>query len=283
MFKINSQSVRAQGVRTETTPSCSISSFAKIACLILLAAFVFPQFVLAQGAGITWVDRTTYKIGYQFSSSNSTFQANEHISVNLYLETFSPTECFGGTFDLDLDPGVDFDPDSGYTVPETSNLGSSGEMNASWTYDATENEGSFNVHRVDSTDQSCSGIILKANLVIGASSINAEDVLQAFDGGIIMMENLDLKWGEETAAKLEEAVQVSVFPNPCTDWIQVTAEGEEQLVVKLRNLKGQVVWEENGAGGRRLDLQGLKAGMYVIEVRNTEGRLLHTGKIVRAE
>lgn len=71
---------------------------------------------------------------------------------------------------------------------------------------------------------------------------------------------------------------VSVFPNPSNGQITLTNTGETIYTVKLYNELGQEVIKteklEGNESGKILDLQHLQAGVYFIELVNSEGRIV---------
>lgn len=68
---------------------------------------------------------------------------------------------------------------------------------------------------------------------------------------------------------------VSFYPNPVTDILKISCETE--FIVKIRNIQGaQVLQSENQ---NEIDLSGLDAGVYIIEIKTGGGTL--TKKIVK--
>ena len=65
---------------------------------------------------------------------------------------------------------------------------------------------------------------------------------------------------------------VSVFPNPANSQVTVTAEGIRQ--VELLNLLGQKVasFDGNGSGSLTIGLSDLAKGVYLVTVKDMEGR-----------
>ena len=70
----------------------------------------------------------------------------------------------------------------------------------------------------------------------------------------------------------EETLDVSLFPNPANGQVTVTAEDIRR--VEIRNLLGQKVatLDGNGSESVTLDLSNLPKGVYLVTVKDTEGR-----------
>ncbi|WP_299462516.1 T9SS type A sorting domain-containing protein [uncultured Microscilla sp.] len=63
--------------------------------------------------------------------------------------------------------------------------------------------------------------------------------------------------------------KVGVYPNPATDYLKIQANSKEQIVqLQVVNLKGQVMVQEEGnqTATQRLSVNGLKKGLYILNV-----------------
>lgn len=261
-----------------------VCSFQNVIRLTLFAGFLglfFVQNAHAQSSDITWIDHVSYKVGYQFSSSSQTFQANEHISVNLFLETTSPTEVIGGYFDLTVSSLVDEDPNSAFKLPSPSNLGYPDDLKTEYSWDPGTHESHLEVSKLNNIPQSCSGQIASLEYVVGSLEVDAEDLVQAFDGGTMIMENIDMRLATGIEDETNDALQVFLFPNPFTDKVTLKHQLKGDHTFRLRNLGGKLLFESQLAKTQKLDLQSYPRGMYILEVLDTEGRQVYTKKIVK--
>lgn len=72
----------------------------------------------------------------------------------------------------------------------------------------------------------------------------------------------------------ENALNVSVFPNPASDYVTVEAEGLEEVIIF--DLRGRVMMEEHTKGCTRIKLDKLMCGLYTIVAKTHEGYIKRT-------
>ena len=251
----------------------------KIVLVALFVSLSLDTSLPAQSAEIHWSDQGTYQIGYQFSSADS--PANTPISVNLYLETNSPTEGYGGAFDLDLDEGVNMDPDVPFTFPTSNNLGDPEELEVFYELDSTLNEAHFRVYRKDSVEQGISGVVLVVHCKTGSSPVDAEAFVEAFSGPILVLENVDMKQNERPVAARESLVEIKMFPNPCTDWIQIEPSGATRFTAQFIDLKGTIVKESRIEPGHKIRMTDIDKGIWFVRVLNANKDPIGTCTIIK--
>ena len=75
----------------------------------------------------------------------------------------------------------------------------------------------------------------------------------------------------------ENALPINVYPNPAKD--RVVIEGNEAAEVNVYNALGQVV--KTVRGTNEIDLSGLVAGVYMLRIRDKEGRIFLEKVMVR--
>ena len=68
-----------------------------------------------------------------------------------------------------------------------------------------------------------------------------------------------------------EDMKISLYPNPTSGIIYVELDDSFDAVVY--NYQGQVVMREYGCNGQ-IDMSGLKTGVYFVEIRNTDNRII---------
>lgn len=81
---------------------------------------------------------------------------------------------------------------------------------------------------------------------------------------------------EQVAAQMAE--QVVLYPNPTTGEVFWTGTGEQDVLVKVFNLTGQVVAEANSPN-RHISLGKLADGLYLVQLLATDGTVLATQKL----
>ncbi|MBC7775755.1 MAG: T9SS type A sorting domain-containing protein [Phycisphaerae bacterium] len=89
---------------------------------------------------------------------------------------------------------------------------------------------------------------------------------------------------EDRAQVLAPTMQLRVGPNPASEWVQVewAANETNETTVSLLDLSGKVLQEQTAQGGEtsvRLDLQGLPAGVYLVQV--AQGGQAEVTKLIR--
>ena len=84
----------------------------------------------------------------------------------------------------------------------------------------------------------------------------------------------------------EPQVQLTVFPNPATGWVNVAVKGAmtEALTLKLSDQSGRTVRRDDlGMGGgfrmKKMSLDRLPAGLYFLTVTDDQGRILKAEKV----
>ena len=251
----------------------------QISILTGFLAIFSSQLLHAQSPPITWVDKGTFQIGYQLSSNASTFQANEQVSVKLYTDVQSPVTAIGADFDLFVSSLVSIAPSSAYTIPPSSELGTASELSTSFQWNATSSQADATIWRSDSVQRSFSGHLMTVNFVVGSTAVKSEDLVRSLDGGLVIMDNLDMRLANPAIE--EPLVQTKVYPNPCTNWISVQHAGRESLHLRMWNLRGNTVLEADVVPGERKSLHGVGKGIYLVEVLGEGGERLYHGKIFK--
>lgn len=79
---------------------------------------------------------------------------------------------------------------------------------------------------------------------------------------------------ELNVQKEKLAIEMNAYPSPATDYVTVDFKGNDVKSIEVRNMTGQLVLSENiktGEESRQLNVQGLDNGLYMINVRLTNG------------
>ena len=75
-------------------------------------------------------------------------------------------------------------------------------------------------------------------------------------------------------------ITLSVFPNPATDFINVTVKGNvNDAVVKIYSALGTEVYSENIENFKKIDVSDFKNNVYIINVYSKD-ELLETARFV---
>ena len=70
------------------------------------------------------------------------------------------------------------------------------------------------------------------------------------------------------------AIEMNAYPSPATDYVTIDFKGNEVNGIEVRNMTGQLVLSENikvGEDSRQLNVQGLDNGLYMVNVKLTNG------------
>lgn len=261
----------------EVCPVLNLRKFTVCALFFLLSSL---QLLQAQSAGITWVDRDSFKIGYLVDTESSTLNANSSYSVKLYLEMVDEQTCIGGHFDLTWPSSVSLDTaNSTYSVPGTSWLGESHQIIGGQSDGATAYEATFDLSREDAIAQTGSGWVMTAHFVVGPNNISTSEAIVYMDGGITPIENIDLKQAAPQQPSLP-ATSTTVFPNPFSESIQVESASGNPVQVRLIGSTGTTLARRELLPGTQWDLSHLPAGAYFLEIHE-EGHAPQVQRILK--
>lgn len=77
----------------------------------------------------------------------------------------------------------------------------------------------------------------------------------------------------ETAEELPEEWEISVYPNPTTDWLKVRFTETETLALKLFDLQGRLLADWGTIRGEAvLDVELYPEGVYLLQLQSEDGR-----------
>lgn len=72
---------------------------------------------------------------------------------------------------------------------------------------------------------------------------------------------------------------LKIYPNPTSDYIKIDMPTNAESTIRILQLDGKLVFNQTGiTGSERITLPELSAGMYIVEVLNTENR--YFGKVL---
>jgi photosystem II stability/assembly factor-like uncharacterized protein len=78
------------------------------------------------------------------------------------------------------------------------------------------------------------------------------------------------------------AMDISVYPNPATDWLRINLAGESSATLRLFDLSGrQLLTQKWSPAANSLPVNGLPAGTYILQVEFTGRRRMSKSVLVR--
>jgi hypothetical protein len=240
---------------------------------------LFPQGLHAQGGSIHWTVKDSFQVGYQLSTDSDTIPAHTQFYVDLHLETFEQTEVLGAYFVFQLPDLVNPSSSDAYSLPAPNPLGETQDLTVSATWNAQTQQSNSAVWRSDGVPQPVAGNVLRLHFVTGNLSVATDNLVQTFDGGLVMEENADLKTAELEV--WDSPATVIAYPNPCREWLAIDLPYPEAGSYTLRDLNGRV-WKSGAAvPGIRIDLDHVPSGVLILDVRDAWGRSILVEKIVK--
>ena len=97
------------------------------------------------------------------------------------------------------------------------------------------------------------------------------------------LRNVDMDGREEVSDAVSisryKSAGVSVFPNPAIDYLQVSTSQESRLLIY--NALGALVLDQNVNGGSMISVADLQPGYYHTVVRDLNGSVTYTDKLVK--
>ena len=80
-------------------------------------------------------------------------------------------------------------------------------------------------------------------------------------------------------AQVASRADISVFPNPATEFIQVQDQSSSAATVDIYNLVGKKLRSFEYADGQQYWVSDLPKGMYLIQVTDRRGTIITTQKV----
>lgn len=73
---------------------------------------------------------------------------------------------------------------------------------------------------------------------------------------------------------------INVYPNPATNFVNFEIDGLENGTVTINSITGQEVVNASFANGTKIDVNHLNNGVYIYNVRNANGEVVKTNKLI---
>ena len=294
MKNLRSSNAANQAVQLRKGNLCAIFS------LILFFGIQFSPLQKAYSQ-VVWTDFGDYQLGYELSSSQSFFFNGDQFDIKLYADVPAAAQAIGVRFDLDLDAEVSVDASAPLSTPGSSWLGNSDDLTTVHQQVSGEERGS--VYRTDEPERSGNGWVLSMHVTVGTNGVPASQVVDNLGGVVILAENMDMRTapvaageqGEgsggqqsdlepETSSPLfasELVNEVSVYPNPCTDWVQFHLEGNDTQTATVYTMDRQVALQQNVYSGQKVNLGHLQAGIYLVILSSSDGSASRPIRLVK--
>ncbi len=101
------------------------------------------------------------------------------------------------------------------------------------------------------------------------------------NGTELWIDNVNLG-GSAGVYELFSNVSVNAYPNPTSDIVTFEIEGTETATIELYNAAGAVVKNVNTTSTlTNISLGNVKAGNYFYTVKNTEGKIVRSGQVIK--
>lgn len=86
--------------------------------------------------------------------------------------------------------------------------------------------------------------------------------------------------GVNSPANTNVAVSVATYPNPVSDYLNVKVTGSEENQVRIIDVLGNVVYDGKMNASKKIDVNNLNNGVYIIKVSNANGKELQSKKLI---
>ena len=77
----------------------------------------------------------------------------------------------------------------------------------------------------------------------------------------------------------DRSAEYIVFPNPFVDQITIQGKLSRGMTLEVYNTNGSLVYREPISVSN--NLSSMKSGMYIINIQDDQGRLLHSQKVLK--
>ncbi len=81
----------------------------------------------------------------------------------------------------------------------------------------------------------------------------------------------------------EDDFTLSVFPNPCTDILNISFNENFTGIIKITNITGQIMINKNisNKNSETIDISDFPTGIYLCNIYNEEGNIIQNKKIIK--
>jgi hypothetical protein len=93
------------------------------------------------------------------------------------------------------------------------------------------------------------------------------------------IDSIDLQINMSVGIEEKEVLGMTAYPNPANNALTVNTTGTENVVLKITDVLGKVVYYDEVGAIKKLDVSDYKSGVYLVSVYN-EGVLVQTRRVV---
>jgi hypothetical protein len=164
-----------------------------------------------------------------------------------------------------------------------SAVANNGAVDLAWTTDMEINSDHFNIQASTNAGAAWNtiGTVAAAGnsaSVLNYSFVDGHPAQGTTEYRLVMVDrNGNTAYSQVVAVRIGSIASVSVYPNPATDYVNVTLNGDASVTANIRlvNMTGQVLLEKTvtNAGGTTVPLMvsGYPAGNYAIVITGSDG------------
>jgi Secretion system C-terminal sorting domain len=164
-----------------------------------------------------------------------------------------------------------------------SAVANNGAVDLAWTTDMEINSDHFNIQSSTNAGAAWNtiGTVAAAGnsaSVLNYSFVDGHPAQGTTEYRLVMVDrNGNTAYSQVVAVRIGSIAAVSVYPNPATDYVNVTLTGDASVTANIRlvNMSGQVLLEKtvSNAGGTTVPLMvsGYPAGNYAIVITGSDG------------
>lgn len=226
---------------------------------------------------------STSSLPFSIQIPDVTLNQGDSVEIIFLLGTEDEPVAHVLGFDLEikLSPKAVF-PETPITHVESSWLNASGHLEEDHRVDPAGGLLFLKALIEDGAGQTGKGEILRLTLISNEDGVLAKELISQADGGLIMVENVEMKRGlaQEAPSPLPNW---KAYPNPCQETLWISLEDNQQGIARLFSLTGQPVAQTILQSGVKVPMNtsSLQPGVFVLQLTLENGTVTTSKIIVR--
>lgn len=149
-------------------------------------------------------------------------------------------------------------------------------VDIAWTTDMEMNSNRYEIERsIDGINWSTAGSVKSngnASLVSRYAFTDLLKVTGTVSYRLKMVDNDEsFAYSPVKTVKADAGVEMSIFPNPATDYVVINARNSDKMNIQLISQNGQVLKQVDGNGRINLSVTEFNTGNYIVRVANANG------------